>query len=43
MPDVLDVLDKLSGAKFFSALDLKAGFHNILIEAESQPYTMFIT
>lgn len=43
MPDVVDVLDKLSAASYFSALDLKAGFHNIPISEESQKYTMFIT
>lgn len=43
MPNVDDTLERLSKAKFYTCIDLKAGFHNVLISPESRPYTTFVT
>jgi hypothetical protein len=43
MPDVNDILDRLSEAKIFTTLDLKAGFHNIPLPEEASDLTTFIT
>ena len=36
-------LDVLQGSKVFSALDMKAGFHNIPVPAHLQKYTGVVT
>ena len=38
-----DILDHLGNAKFFSAFDLSAGFHQIPMNKESRKYTAFST
>ena len=43
LPNVLDLFDKLEGAKFFITLDLKAGFHAIEIDPRDRHKTAFST
>lgn len=43
MPDLKDLLKKVSSAKIFSTLDLNSGFWKIEIEKESKPLTAFVT
>lgn len=43
LPLIEDVLDKLQGAKYFSAIDLRNGFFHVLIADESTKYTSFVT
>ena len=43
IPDTQSVNDALHRSKFASTLDLKAGFHNVVIEPSSQQYAGFIT
>ena len=43
LPRIQDILDTLGEAKFFSVLDLKAGFHQIRMAEESKKITAFIT
>ena len=42
LPLIQDILDGLGGAKYFSTLDLTAGYHQILVEPNSRKYTAFI-
>ena len=41
MPKVEDISSKLNGAKYFSNLDLQAGYHNILLDDDSIPKKAF--
>ena len=41
MPKVEDIFSKLNGAKYFSALDLRAGYHHICLDKSSIPKTAF--
>ena len=41
MPKVEDIFSQLNGAKYFSTLDLRAGYHHIGLTAESIPKTAF--
>ena len=41
MPKVEDIFSKLNGAKYFSTLDLKAGYHHIPLDKSSIPKTAF--
>ena len=41
MPKVEDVFSQLNSAKYFSTLDLRAGYHHIRLTAESIPKTAF--
>ena len=41
MPKVEDILSQLNGAKYFSILDLRAGYHHIPLDEESIPKTTF--
>ena len=43
MPKVEDIFSKLNGAKYFSALDLRAGYHHIPLDKPSIPKTGFIS
>jgi hypothetical protein len=43
LPLIEDQLDKLLGAKIFTALDLKNGFFHVAMDEESIKYTFFIT
>ena len=43
LPMIDDILDHLEKAKFFSAFDLSAGFHQIPIKEEDKKYTAFST
>ena len=40
---VIDILDQLGGAKYFSTLDLASGFHQMLMDPDSQSTTAFST
>ena len=41
MPKVEDIFSQLNGAKYFSTLDLRAGYHHIGLTTESIPKTVF--
>ena len=43
LPNINEILDHLGNAKFFSALDLSSGFHQIPMEETSKKYTTFST
>ena len=43
MPKVEDIFSKLNGAKYFSILDLRAGYPHIPLEKFSIPKTAFNT
>ena len=43
LPRVDDALDALGGAKFFSTLDLCAGYHQIPVAERDRPKTAFST
>ena len=41
MPKVEDIFLKLNGAKYFTMLDLRAGYHHMLVDKPSIPKTTF--
>ena len=41
MPKVADIFSHLNGAKYFSILDLRAGYHHIPLDEASIPKTAF--
>ena len=41
MPKVEDIFSKLSGAKYFSTLHLRAGYHHIPLDKSSIPKRAF--
>ena len=41
MPKVKDIFSKLNGAKYFSTLDLQAGYHHIPLDKSSIPKMAF--
>ena len=41
MPKVEDIFSKLNGAKYFSTLDLRAGYHHIPLDKSSIPKRAF--
>ena len=41
MPKVEDIVSKLNEAKYFSTLDLRAGYHHIPLDKSSIPKTAF--
>ena len=41
MPKVENIFSKLNGAKYFSILDLRAGYHHIPLDKSSTPKTAF--
>lgn len=43
LPNIEDIFSKLNGSKYFSTLDLTAGYHQILMDPESIPLTAFST
>jgi hypothetical protein len=43
LPRIDDLFDKLHGKKFFSKLDLQAGYYQIRITSEDVPKTAFLT
>ena len=43
IPRVDDALDALAGAKYFSRLDLRSGYHQVEMDKTSQRYTAFAT
>ena len=43
LPLISEMLDYLAEAKYFITLDLKAGFHQILVQEEDRPKTAFVT
>lgn len=43
MPRIEDIFDNLGSSKYFSVMDLQAGYHQIEIEKKSRIYTAFST
>ena len=43
LPRIDDLIDRMSGAKCFSSIDLASGYHQILIAQEDLPKTAFST
>ena len=43
LPRIDDLIDRMSGAKCFSSIDLASGYHQILIAPEDVPKTAFST
>ncbi|CAK9816796.1 Retrovirus-related Pol polyprotein from transposon 412 [Anthophora quadrimaculata] len=43
LPPIDEILDHLGKSKFFSALDLSSGFHQIAMDENSKKYTAFST
>ena len=41
MPKVKDIFSKLNGSKYFTMLDLRAGYHHISLDKSSIPKTDF--
>ena len=41
LPHLRDLLDQLHGSKFFSSIDLRSGYFNIVLEEESRQCTAF--
>ena len=42
-PDLYDCIRRVQSATCFCTLDLKTGFHNVLVEPDSQRCTGFVT
>ena len=43
LPRIDDIFDQLKGAKFFSKIDLRSGYHQIRLDPDSVPLTAFRT
>lgn len=43
LPNISDILDSLSGAVYFTHLDLYQGFYQLNLHSHSRPYTAFTT
>ena len=43
MPNIEDTLSQFAGAKYFSTLDLKAGYHQVTLDESSRDKTAFAT
>lgn len=41
MPDCTDCLNRLSGSKVYSSVDMHGAFHCVPLEKKSRPYTAF--
>ncbi|CAG4993640.1 unnamed protein product [Colias eurytheme] len=42
LPNITEILDSLSGAMYFSHLDLNQGYYQMKLDAESRKYTAFV-
>ena len=43
VPSIEENLEKLQGARYFSAIDAAAAYHTVPVEAKSRPYLAFLT
>ena len=41
LPYIQDVFDQIGGAKVFSTLDMKSGYHQVGLTPEARPKTAF--
>ena len=43
LPRIADTLSRLEGSKYFSIMDLQAGYHQVPLKEEDRPKTAFVT
>ncbi len=43
LPNIAELLNSAAGHKYYSSLDLRSGYHQMLMEEESRPLTSFVT
>jgi len=43
LPRINDLLDQLTGMKYFTTLDMASGYHQIAVAPELRPVTAFVT
>jgi hypothetical protein len=43
LPRIDDLFDQLMGAKYFSKIDLRLGYHQLKIKESDTPKTSFVT
>ena len=42
LPGISSIIKRIAGSKVFSKFDLKSGFHQVIMDEESMPWTAFV-